>query len=155
MTTVVHVKEENVRPVLTPLIFVALAIVGVAVFRQISKDKPTLQLSPCDVQGMGKAKCGALEVFEDRATGKGRKIKIKVLVAPATGNSPLPDPLFYIPGGPGSSAVEDAAGVAAQLTTVRQRRDLVFVDQRGTGGSNPLNCTFFDPKDPQSYFGYF
>jgi pimeloyl-ACP methyl ester carboxylesterase len=103
----------------------------------------------------GKMKCGELEVFEDRATSKGRKIKIKVLVAPATGNSPLPDPLFYIPGGPGQSAVEDAAGVAGQLATIRQSRDLVFVDQRGTGGSNPLNCTLFDPKDPQSYFGYF
>jgi len=156
MTISVHREEEIVRSVLTTLIFVALAIVSVAAFRQISKDRPALQLSPCDVPGMhGKMKCGELEVFEDRATSKGRKIKIKVLVAPATGNSPLPDALFYIPGGPGQSAVEDAAGVAQQLATVRQRRDLVFVDQRGTGGSNPLNCTLFDPKDPQSYFGYF
>jgi len=103
----------------------------------------------------GKMKCGELEVFEDRATSKGRKIKIKVLVAPATGNSPLPDPLFYISGGPGQSAVEDAPGVTNQLAAIRQHRDLVFVDQRGTGGSNPLNCALFDPKDPQSYFGYF
>jgi pimeloyl-ACP methyl ester carboxylesterase len=33
--------------------------------------------------------------------------------------------------------------------------DLLFIDQRGTGGSNPLNCQFFNPADPQSYFGYF
>jgi pimeloyl-ACP methyl ester carboxylesterase len=38
---------------------------------------------------------------------------------------------------------------------VRERRDLVFIDQRGTGGSNPLNCDLFNPADPQSYFGYF
>ncbi len=31
----------------------------------------------------------------------------------------------------------------------------MFVDQRGTGGSNPLNCDFFNPADPQSYLGYF
>ena len=105
------------RQILTPLsIVLALAITSVAIFRQPSKDQPTLQLSPCDVPGIqGKAKCGALEVFENRATRTGRKIKIKVLVAPATGNSPLPDPLFYIPGGPGQSAVEDAAGVAGQV----------------------------------------
>ena len=145
------------RQILTPLgIVLALAIVSVAIFRQPSKDQTTLQLAPCDVSGVqGKAKCGALEVFENRATRAGRKIKIKVLVVPATGNSPLPDPLFYIPGGPGQSAVEDAAGVAGQLATIRQHRDLVFVDQRGTGGSNPLNCALFDPKDPQTYFGYF
>jgi len=146
-----------VRQILTPLSFVlVVAIATVAAFRQAFHDNPTLQLSPCDVAGLpGKAKCGHLEVFENRETRKGRKIKINVLVVQATGNSPLPDPLFYIPGGPGSSAVEDASGVAGQLASIRQRRDLVFVDQRGTGGSNPLNCTLFDPKDTQSYFGYF
>jgi len=91
MTIVVHREEEIVRPVLTLLILVALAIVSVAAFRQMFKDRPALQLSPCDVPGIqGKMKCGELEVFEDRATSKGRKIKIKVLVVPATGNSPLP-----------------------------------------------------------------
>lgn len=145
------------RQILTPLSFVlVLVVASLAAFLQASNDKTTLQLSPCDITGIqGKAKCGDLEVFENRATRKGRKIKIKVLVVPATGSSPLPDPLFYIPGGPGQSAVEDAAGVAGQLATIRQRRDLVFIDQRGTGGSNPLNCTLFDQKDPQSYFGYF
>ena len=146
------------RQILTLLSFVLiLGVASLAAFRQASNDKPTLQLSPCDVAGIqGKMKCGDLEVFENRATRKGRKIKIKVLVVPATGPSPLPDPLFYITGGPGSSAVEDAPGIAGLLaTTVRQHRDLIFVDQRGTGGSNPLNCTFFDPKDTQSFFGYF
>jgi pimeloyl-ACP methyl ester carboxylesterase len=32
---------------------------------------------------------------------------------------------------------------------------LVFVDQRGTGSSHPLDCKFFNPADPQSYLGYF
>jgi pimeloyl-ACP methyl ester carboxylesterase len=61
--------------------------------------------------------------------------------------------LFYIPGGPGSSATEDAPYVAQDWAKIRERRDLVFVDQRGTGGSNPLDCVFFNPSDPQSYFG--
>ena len=119
-------------------------------------DKPSLELVPCDITGItGKAKCGYLEVYENRVKQQGRTIKIKVVVAPATGNSPLTDPVFYIAGGPGSSAIEEAQGVAPQLATIRVHRDLVFVDQRGTGGSNPLNCTLFDPKDTQSYFGYF
>jgi pimeloyl-ACP methyl ester carboxylesterase len=145
------------KQILTLLSFVlVLAIVSVAGLRQASTAKPTIQLQPCDVPGIKeKAKCGELEVFENRATRQGRKIKIKVVVVPSTATSPSPDPLFYIPGGPGSSSVEDAPGVASQFSTIRQHRDLVFVDQRGTGASNPLNCTFFDPKDTQSYFGYF
>src|SRR5437773_8150035 len=66
-----------------------------------------------------------------------------------------PDPFFYIAGGPGSSAIEDASGVAGIFAKVHERHDLVFLDQRGTGSSNPLNCDLFNIADPQSYFGYF
>jgi pimeloyl-ACP methyl ester carboxylesterase len=43
--------------------------------------------------------------------------------------------------------------VAPELAKIREHRDLVFVDQRGTGGSNPLNCNLFNPDDFQSYLG--
>ncbi|HEY0727205.1 MAG TPA: alpha/beta fold hydrolase, partial [Pyrinomonadaceae bacterium] len=119
-------------------------------------EKPTIELKPCKPERItGDAKCGTLEVFENRATQKGRKIKINVLVLPATGPQREPDALFYFAGGPGSAATEEAAGVAQVLASVRQRRDLVFVDQRGTGQSNPLNCELFSAADPQSYFGFF
>lgn len=115
-----------------------------------------LVLQPCNVPRIaGKAQCGNLEVFENRGTRKGRKISLKVMVLPATGNDRAADPLFYIPGGPGSSATEDAPGVAPVFAKVHERHDLVFLDQRGTGGSHPLNCEFYNPSDPQSYFGYF
>lgn len=117
-----------------------------------------LVLAPCEVPGAGegskeRARCGTFEVFENRAAKSGRKIKINVVVFPATGQAPAPDPLFYIAGGPGSSATEDAPYIARQYAKVRERRDLVFVDQRGTGGSNPLNCDLFNPEDLQSYLG--
>ena len=102
-----------------------------------------------------KVRCGTYEVFEDRAARKGRKITLKIVVVSATGPTSAPDPFVYIPGGPGSSATEDAPGVAELFAGVRARRDLVFIDQRGTGGSHPLNCNFFDPADLQSYLGYF
>ncbi len=117
-----------------------------------------LVLAPCEVPGAGegvteKARCGTFEVFENRATKKGRKVSIKIVVFPATGRNTAPDPLFYIAGGPGSSATEDAPYIAQQYAKIRERRDLVFVDQRGTGGSNPLNCDLFNPQDLQSYLG--
>jgi pimeloyl-ACP methyl ester carboxylesterase len=120
----------------------------------------SISLEPCEVSGTRegvkeKARCGTYEVFENRATKRGRKIKLKIVVFPATGADKVADPLFYIPGGPGSSATEDAPYVAEGFAKIRERRDLVFVDQRGTGGSNPLNCNFFNPSDPQSYFGFY
>jgi len=142
--------------------FTSFIIVGLIAMLQIASitrataPKPSLELKPCKVQGItGEAKCGMLEVFENRATRKGRKIKINVLVLPATGQPREPDALFYFAGGPGSGATEDAAGIAQILAAVRAHRDLVFVDQRGTGQSNPLNCELFNPADPQSFFGAF
>ena len=102
-----------------------------------------------------RARCGTYEVFENRATKRGRKLKLKIVVYPATGPDKAADPLFYIPGGPGSSATEDAPYVAQEFAKVRERRDLVFVDQRGTGGSNPLNCDFFNPADLSSHLGFY
>ena len=115
-----------------------------------------LELTPCQAPGVTeKVLCGSYEVFEDRAARKGRKITLKVLVFPATGQTREPDPFVYIPGGPGSSATEDAPGIAQVFASIRNRRDFVFIDQRGTGGSHPLDCKFFDPANPQSYLGYF
>ena len=115
-----------------------------------------LVLKDCEVHGIqGNARCGTLEVYEDRAAKIGRKISLNIVVLPATGDKREPDPLFYFAGGPGSAATEDAAGVALGLAKIREHRDLVFVDQRGTGGSNPLNCDIYNPADLQSYLGYF
>lgn len=122
-----------------------------------SLSKPgSISLESCEVAGADEAtklkvQCGSYEVFENRVSLKGRRIQLKIVVFPATGSDKAADPLFYIPGGPGSSATQDAPYVAQDFAKIRERRDLVFVDQRGTGGSNPLNCAFFNPSDVQSY----
>ena len=114
-----------------------------------------ITLKPCELRGLPGAKCGTFEVFENRATRKGRKIGLNIVVLPATGEPRAPDPFFYFAGGPGSAATEDAPGIAQGFAKIREHRDLVFVDQRGTGKSHPLDCTLFDAKEPQSYFGHF
>ncbi len=80
------------------------------------------------------ARCGTLAVFEDRAAGAGRTIGLEIVVVPAVSDSPDPDPLFFLAGGPGQAATELAGPMARLLARVRRTRDLVFVDQRGTGG---------------------
>ena len=143
---------------------VCLLIVAVVAMLQTSSAKhpnepqnpSAVELKPCEPRGIpGPAKCGTFEVFENRATRKGRKINLNILVLPATGEKREPDALFYFAGGPGSAASEDARGIAQLFTNVRQHRDLVFVDQRGTGQSHPLDCQLYDPANPQSYLGHF
>ncbi len=94
-------------------------------------------LAPCPD---GSGQCGVVEVPENRADPDGRVIELNVLVLPATGRAARPDPLFLLAGGPGQAAVALAPLVAPRLAPVRETRDLVFVDQRGTGDSNPLAC---------------
>jgi pimeloyl-ACP methyl ester carboxylesterase len=101
-----------------------------------------LELAPCTPPGTTQAaRCGTLDVYEDRAAGAGRRIPIKVVVFPARATPRAPDPLFIIAGGPGQSATEFAGLLLQELAFAHERRDLVFVDQRGTGGSNPLQCS--------------
>ena len=135
----------------------------------------TLILSECQVGGVkGSSECGTYEVYEDRVRKSGRKISLKIVRLLATDKERHADPLFYISGGPGSSATNDVAYIAEVFERVRVHRDLVFVDQRGTGGSNPLDCELYTSRsvsagdnvnattsdvqnesDLQRYFAYF
>ena len=137
------------------IIFALVLILQAASAVHQSPLKP-LVLKDCEVQNIqGKAKCGTLEVYENRATKKGRMINLNIVVLPATGDKREPDPLVYFAGGPGSAATEDAPGIVGAFAKIREHRDLLFVDQRGTGGSNPLNCELYNAADLQSYLGYF
>lgn len=144
----------------SPSRFVFMILLGLFATLQTSsaarQNSPTITLRPCEANGIpGPAKCGTFEVYENRVTRRGRKITLNILVLPATGEKREPDPLFYFAGGPGSGASEDAPGIAQAFGKIREHRDLVFVDQRGTGQSHPLECPLFDPNDQQSYLGYF
>jgi pimeloyl-ACP methyl ester carboxylesterase len=61
-------------------------------------------------------------------------------VLKSVSRNPAPDPLFFIPGGPGEAATESFLVLSSAFEHIRQKRDIVLVDQRGTGGSNPLRC---------------
>lgn len=107
------------------------------------------KLQPCTVPGEGDALCGEYQVWENRAAKAGRKITLKVLVLPALGPNPKPDPIIAFGGGPGQAA-GDLTGVLGE--DVRQDRDLLFVDQRGTGEPDRLTCLLGIPGDFPSLF---
>jgi pimeloyl-ACP methyl ester carboxylesterase len=91
-------------------------------------------------QGPADAFCGTLQVFEDRQSRTGRRIDLNIIVLPALDSEAQPDPLFILAGGPGQGAAQMARDVRATFRRIERERDIVLVDQRGTGKSHPLNC---------------
>jgi pimeloyl-ACP methyl ester carboxylesterase len=99
------------------------------------------RLQPCtNDDGPADAYCGKFSVFEDRAAGQGRKIQLQIVLLPALRRDPRPDPLFLFAGGPGQGAAKLARELGRAFRRFQNDRDIVLVDQRGTGSSNPLNC---------------
>lgn len=127
----------------------ALAVLSVFALAAASPKGETperIALKPCHLEGFKEeVLCGSLRVWEDRAAKKGRTIDIQVAVLPALKPESAPDPLFLLAGGPGQGARRYARLVPIAFQKVRRERDVVLVDLRGTGGSNPLACDFGDP----------
>jgi pimeloyl-ACP methyl ester carboxylesterase len=86
-------------------------------------------------------------VFEDRAAKTGRTIDLKIVVAPALRRDPQPDPVFIFEGGPGGGAATLAAQRIPMFHRYQTSRDIVLIDQRGTGESNPLDCAADDDDE--------
>lgn len=97
--------------------------------------------TPCVLPGVTReARCLSLEVPENPDLPQGRRLRIHAAIVPATGIRPLSDAIFVFAGGPGQAASEIAGGVMPLFAGLEARRDVVFVDQRGTGRSEPLAC---------------
>jgi len=109
----------------------------------------TLALSPCRLEhplrlSSEAARCGVLEVAEDRDALKGAKIGLRVAVVPALNRNSTAAPLFLLAGGPGQSAVDLYTSVAGAFARINRDHSIVMVDQRGTGGSARLACDYPD-----------
>ena len=116
------------------------------------KEPPAIALAECRLPGLDlAARCGVLEVWEDRAAKSGRRIALHVAIVPARLRAREPDPVLILAGGPGQGAISLASQVMPLFTRLNDARDVVFVDQRGTGKSNPLNCDD-DAQPLQSLF---
>ncbi len=106
-----------------------------------SPDSPAAELEACRVADLPTAaRCGRLSVQEQAGNSQSRALSLRFAVIPAVVSTPHPDPLLIVVGGPGQAATEAGGAVAAVLSDVRRTRDIVLVDQRGTGGSNALDC---------------
>jgi pimeloyl-ACP methyl ester carboxylesterase len=87
-------------------------------------------------------KCGKIETPENYQIPDGEKLSVNFAVLPAIDNSEYKAPLMFLAGGPGQAAVELATGLNRVFNEVRKTRDIILVDQRGTGESSALSCEF-------------
>jgi len=116
-------------------------MLGSLAFRPCSLDSPFSRDSL-------EAQCTTFEVPEDRGNPQGRKIALNIaLLAPDKPDGVLPDPVFFLAGGPGQSAVESYPQIDAAFADVRKRRNVILLDQRGTGKSNLLSCEAPEGED--------
>ncbi|MGL5046134.1 MAG: alpha/beta hydrolase [Shewanella sp.] len=101
----------------------------------------TAKTDTCYVEGVSdRLNCGFVTVPENPNKPNGKQIQVHYVVLPAVKNTHHEEALLAIAGGPGQSAIENAAGFDAMLSKVRQQRDILLIDQRGTGRSNLLTC---------------
>ncbi|TNF85857.1 MAG: alpha/beta fold hydrolase, partial [Gammaproteobacteria bacterium] len=104
-----------------------------------------LDLERCTLSGgtgiaSVEARCGWLTRPENPDEPEGNVIDLRIAVIPALSPNPKPDALTVINGGPGGSSVDMYADTASTFSAIRRERDILILDQRGTGQSNPLDC---------------
>lgn len=102
--------------------------------------EPTIALTPCTLDGGRQAECATLTVPENHDTPDGRTVDLNIVVVPSSNSQPEPDPLVLLAGGPGQAATEAFPPVLGLFSDVLRERDIVLLDQRGTGDSSPLTC---------------
>jgi pimeloyl-ACP methyl ester carboxylesterase len=118
-----------------------LALAGVLALLPLAAPAAPPPLAPCAPPGLaGPARCATYPVFENRAAKSGRTIGLRVVVVPATSGQPTRAAITFFAGGPGDSSTRAAGFLTEQLAPARATRDLVLIDFRGTGGSEPLAC---------------
>jgi pimeloyl-ACP methyl ester carboxylesterase len=149
-----NVFRRNWTSVLILCTLLALLLAGCTVDTetQQSGEAFKIALTDCQLSSPGSnmrvaAKCGHIEVFEDRATNTGRQISLNLAIVPAVSRNPEPDPLFFLTGGPGQAATESYSLLSSAFERIHQKRDIILVDQRGTGKSNPLTCPEIEAID--------
>lgn len=89
---------------------------------------------------LGELSCGTLDVPENWNEPEGRRIEIGYAVLKATGDDPAADPMVFLAGGPGTSPLTRIEAYAGVFAPLRENRDIVIFDQRGTRLSSPLRC---------------
>jgi pimeloyl-ACP methyl ester carboxylesterase len=104
-----------------------------------------LTLTACELAQPGSAVttaayCTKFPVPENRTDPKARTLELSLALVKSESQVPDKDLVVYLAGGPGQSAIQTYHGLAPAFAPLLKRHDVLLLDQRGTGGSHPLDC---------------
>ena len=111
-------------------------------FPTLSADVPVGdgRAEPCLGQVEGEAFCGRFRVYENRRAHSGRTVDIAFVVLRALSDRGNTDAFTQFNGGPGAATTPGSSYMARGLSAIREDRDILLVDHRGTGNSAALTC---------------
>jgi pimeloyl-ACP methyl ester carboxylesterase len=152
-----HAKDESSTPAVPAR--VAPANTGSTTPQPPAKPKTwtvgSLTLTACELaqpnSGLSTAAwCASFPVPENRDDPHSRIIHLKLALLRSSAQVADKDMLVFLAGGPGQAATDSASTIASVLQPLRAHRDVLLLDQRGTGGSNALDCKDADQIGAQS-----
>lgn len=126
------------------LIVIALCVGGVTpATAQGRQSLPRYEPADClfPIPAGARVACGFLVVPEVRGDPTPRPVRLHVAVFRAESGRATADPIIYLEGGPGGSALQRIETRYAAFKPFMQDRDFILYDQRGAGYSTPsLQC---------------
>jgi pimeloyl-ACP methyl ester carboxylesterase len=142
---------RRLRLTSVPVLALAAAVLGTSPARAEARESTggdrasAAQTGPCTgLPDIPQARCGSVEVPLDRANpGLGSTTVAFALLPRRNASVPSEGTILFNPGGPGDPTIANAAGLAARFGSALERRDLLLVDPRGTGRSDPITCRAF------------
>jgi pimeloyl-ACP methyl ester carboxylesterase len=126
--------RRSIHGVLLVSIFAAIPAVGGLVAHAAQPP-----MHPCTIEGEA-ARCGDISVPENYGEPGGRRIALHAVVLGGGNRGEGREPIFVLAGGPGQAATTLTEAASGIFRSVRRARDIVLIDQRGTGGANRLDC---------------
>lgn len=142
------------------LIWTALILLASSVFyshsasAQESNTGSSLSSKDCYTSGLSrKAQCYSLKRHtsaspknQNSKEQKNTAFDLGGIIVPSQSITPLEDPLIVLVGGPGQGGSDLAGPLLQFFKKVRNKRNIIFFDIRGTGKSKPMSCQW--PKIP-------
>jgi pimeloyl-ACP methyl ester carboxylesterase len=105
----------------------------------------TLHFAACDLPqkksgATTRAYCAPFSVPENRAQPQGRTIALKLALIRSAAAAADSDIVVFLAGGPGQAAIDTWPEISYAFAPLLKHHHVLLLDQRGTGGSNPLDC---------------
>jgi pimeloyl-ACP methyl ester carboxylesterase len=107
---------------------------------------PSFDETACDLPGLSpelrpRLQCGTVSVLRDHDNAAAGLFKLAIVIVRTPAQERQPDPVLFLQGGPGSPLTSRAARIAQNESAIlAPDRDLILIDQRGAGRSEPALC---------------